>query len=70
MRYRMAISALSPTTNRYARGSSGLRAIATFLPIRLASIRPFRSADRRSLEHDRVLDLGAFDTTTSSPIAV
>src|SRR3954454_8621321 len=41
--YKIAISALSPTTKRYAFGSAGERWIDTLRPIRLASMRPCRS---------------------------
>src|ERR671928_114421 len=59
---RIAISALSPTTKRYAFGSAGPRPMRTFLPIKLASMRYSRSrtVDPEAAIHeglDRVGDL-------------
>ena len=67
--YSRAISALSPTTNRYARGRAGLRAIATLRPIRLASIRLSRS---RNEEPESTIEYSssARSIVTSSPIAL
>ena len=59
--HRMAISALSPTTKRYARGSVGAARDRDVLADQARLDPAVQVLDRRALEHDRVLDLGVGD---------